>query len=155
MSIKKIMLCTDFSENSDPARLMALEYARLFKASLSVIHVVDSLAGFAACGTGLPADIEDMVNRMAEAVREKLRTFADSFPPELGEVTTLWRVGVPAQEIVAAAEQESIDLIIIGTHGWTGVKALVLGSVAENVLRTATRPVMVVRAQRAKARTGA
>jgi nucleotide-binding universal stress UspA family protein len=61
-------------------------------------------------------------------------------------VLLVFRQGVPAQEIVRVADEESADLIVMGTHGWTGFKHLLLGSVAENVLRTAGRPVLVVSA---------
>ncbi len=60
-------------------------------------------------------------------------------------IKTLSRIGIPANEIVRLVEEESIDLIVMGTHGWTGFKHLILGSTAENVVRTAKCPVLTVK----------
>jgi len=69
----------------------------------------------------------------------------EEFATMLKEVKTYSRVGVPAEEIVRLAAEEAIDLIVMGTHGWGGFRNMVLGSVAHNVLRTASCPVLVVR----------
>jgi len=60
-------------------------------------------------------------------------------------VNTFSRMGIPANEIVRLADEESMELIVMGTHGWTGFKHLVLGSTAENVVRSANCPVLTVK----------
>jgi len=109
------------------------------------MHVVDAWAGFPAYEFRVPVDLQQVVLSIQEAVTADLQALAASCPAEIGEVATYCRVGVPAQEIVKLATEESVNLIIMGTHGWTGIKNLFLGSVAENVLRTAACSVLVVR----------
>ena len=69
---------------------------------------------------------------------------AREYAPVVKEVKTYCRNGMASERIVALAQQESVDLIVVGTHGRTGVKHLVMGSVARSVLKTAHRPVLIV-----------
>lgn len=137
----KILFCTDFSENSETAGRCAVEYARVFGADLAIMHVIDCWAGF----PGDPEEIFRIVHNLEESVNNKLETMAMEFRKKDGQVKTLSTIGVPAEDIVKAADREHVNLIVMGTHGWTGVRHLLLGSVAEKVLRTATCPVLVVR----------
>ena len=70
---------------------------------------------------------------------------AQTFSQEKVKAKACYRIGVPAEEIVQVAKEESADLIVMGTHGWSGFRHMLLGSVAERVLRAAACPVMVVR----------
>jgi universal stress protein A len=138
---KKILFCTDFSENSERACRCAAEYSKAFGADLTVIHVIESWAGF-------PVDREDVlgvVHKMEETANNRLELLAKELGTKNGNMKTHSTIGVPAEDIVLAAKQEHADLIVMGTHGWTGVRHLLLGSVAEKVLRTAGCPVLVVR----------
>ncbi len=146
MPTSKIVFCTDFSENSAPARELCLEYAQAFGAELVIVHVINSWAGFPAYSEGLPIDMRDIVKGMEEAAKANLESLAMECSRVVKNVKTCIRVGVPAQEIVNLADEEAADLIVMGTHGWTGIKHLVLGSTAENVVRTANCPVLTVRA---------
>ncbi len=145
MAVKNILFCTDFSENSVPARQMAVECAQVFQADLAILHVVDMWAGFPAYEDRVPIDVQELVRRTEEAVASDLESLANELGRTLGEVKTYSGIGIPAREIVRLAEEEGMDLIVMGTHGWTGFKHMLLGSVAENVLRTAKCPVLIVR----------
>ena len=147
---QKIMFCTDFSENSLPAGQCACEYAKAFGATLAIVHVIDSPArALAPYGSIIPFGVNPAVVqlelRVERSVDTDLESMREEFATILKEVKTYSRVGVPAEEIVRLAAEESIDLIVMGTHGWGGFRNMVLGSVAHSVLRTAGCPVLVVR----------
>ena len=142
---KKILFCTDFSENSEPAGQYAAEYAAVFDADLSIVHVIDSWAGYPWYTEGAPQNILTVVKHLEELTTVKLEQVAKELGKKKESVKTFLSNGVPAEEIVRVAEQESIDLIIMGTHGWSGVRHMLLGSVAEKILRAAPCPVLVVK----------
>jgi universal stress protein A len=141
---KKILLCTDFSENSRPAWELAANYANAFDAQLLILHVIDykDFPGYVDWGEKL----RELREETERAANEKLQAMAKKSAPGAKEVKTYCRDGVTAQEIVALAQEESADLIVIGTHGYSGVKHLVMGSVARSVVKMAHRPVLVVEA---------
>lgn len=144
---KKILACTDFSENSIPARQYAIELAKAFDAELYIFHVVNSrllgYPGFAASALGeTTIMIEEQIR---EGVREELGNIADECKAQWEKIYVFSQTGSPAEEIVSFSREKCIDLIVMGTHGWTGARHLLLGSTAENVLRTADCPVLTVR----------
>lgn len=138
---KKILFCTDFSENSRPAWELATDYAKAFGAQLLILHVID-LPGY--------VDWAEKLHEILEATEltanERLQLMAKECGDLAKDVRTYCRTGMTAGEIVALAEEESVDLIVVGTHGRTGVKHLVMGSVARSVLKTAHRPMLIVEA---------
>jgi nucleotide-binding universal stress UspA family protein len=143
---KRILLCTDFSENSALARRYAIDFAVAFGASLSIFHVINSSRlGFPAFEVGVPFDLQEILKGIEDSVTKAFDVLAQECIRSVPNVTTHSRIGVPANEIVRFAEEESIDLIVMGTHGWTGFRHLILGSTAENVVRTATCPVLTVK----------
>jgi universal stress protein A len=143
---KKIMVCTDFSENSVRARVAAIEFAKAFRADLVVLHVVNSrLWGYPTIADKVPEEMALIQDNIREGVEEELELIANDCKRELESVLTYSRTGAPAEEIVRFAAEESVDLIVLGTHGWTGFRHFILGSVAENVLRSATCPVLTVK----------
>ena len=148
---RRILFCTDFSENSEPPRRLAAEYATVFRANLAIVHVVESWAGFPTYEFRVPVDLHELAQNIQESAKTDLDEMAKGFPAEVPEVTTHCKIGAPAQEIVKLAAELEADLIIMGTHGWTGFKHLLLGSVAENVLRLANCPVLVVKSPGASA----
>jgi len=150
---KKILICTDFSENSIPARQYAIELAKAFGAELYVLHVVNSrllgYPGFAASALGeTTIMIEEQIRK---GVEEELETIADECKAQWEKIRVFSQTGSPAEEIVSFAREKGIDLIVMGTHGWTGAKHLILGSTAENVVRTSQCPVLTVRISPPKA----
>lgn len=154
---KKILFCADFSENSVPARQLALDYAKGFGAQLCIIHVVDT-TGFPSAGdwvgedwTGLVADeVKNIVLKLKQSAESNLESLAKDCRSVVTDVKTYCRLGSPAREIIALAGQESVDLIVMGTHGRTAVKHLLMGSIARSVLRMAHRPVLIVEAVSSK-----
>jgi len=143
---KKILLCTDFSENSHPARDVAVDYAQAFGAELAILHVVNSSRlGFPAFEMAVPVNVQEVLKAIEESVEKGFAALAEECRKTLDAVSTHSRIGVPANEIVRFAVEESMELIVMGTHGWTGFRHLILGSTAENVVRTAKCPVLTVK----------
>jgi len=143
---KRILFCTDFSENSRAAQQLAVEYAQAFSAELLILHVINSSRiWYPSLEERIPVDIKETLDRIQEAVEQALKLVCTECASLHMDVKTASRIGIPAREIVRFALEESVELIVTGTHGWTGFKHLVMGSTAENVVRTATCPVVTVR----------
>jgi universal stress protein A len=141
---KKILFCADFSENSKHARAVAIVYAKAFGASLVVLNVINTRM------LKHPALVDLHVYDVAfkeveETARANLAAVGEECREEISDVTIQTKIGIPANEIVQFAEEQSVDLIIMGTHGRTGFSHLLLGSNAETVVRTAKCPVLTVR----------
>lgn len=146
---KKILFCADFSENSEPARELAVDYARKFGAQLLIIHVIDSTY-FSTYEDWVAEEFEQVIRRLQDTAATRLESVKAQSLQSVGSVETFCRVGSPSQEIVTLAAEQSVDLIVVGTHGRTGVKGLVMGSVARSVLRAAHRPVLIMEAPSGK-----
>jgi universal stress protein A len=154
MSIKRILVATDFGPDAEAALNYALDLAKAVKASVDVLHVVETpLAAGMWASEIYTAEIAGLqINLERDAAEHLRRTIADFAEPSViltGEV----RTGRAANTIHEYAVERGIDLIVIGTHGRTGVARLMMGSVAERVTRTAPCPVMVVRPRRLDAFT--
>jgi nucleotide-binding universal stress UspA family protein len=143
----RILVPTDFSAQSDAALATAKDLATRFGASLHLIHVLEdpyAVATYSADALGyLPPGIRELWQHEAEKHFDDLVTPAEraQFPV----TTTVLFSGSAAREIVEHAQANAIDLIVMGTHGRGGFAHLLLGSVAERVVRTATCPVLTVR----------
>lgn len=142
---RRILFCTDFSENSRRAGRYARLYAEAFKADLLLFHVIQSWEGFPTYEDRFKEEVRKLVQSVEESVVAELTVWAEEFSLDLERVTTLSRMGIPFREIVRLADEQSVDLIVMGTLGRTGLKHVLLGSVAENVLKLANCPVLVVR----------
>ena len=141
---KKILFCTDFSKNSEPAKEAALEYAKAFGASIQIIHVIGAWPVHAyRQKVSIPE--HETVHCIEHPVNADLEIIADEFRKEVKEVRTCTRAGEPAHEISRLAEEEQVDLIVMGTHGWAGLRSMLIGSVTEKVVPMAHCPVLVVR----------
>ena len=141
---KRILCPVDFSDASRSALQVASELARRFDGELTVFHAYP-LPGYTLPeGTVLPAT--GMLQELAEQTDALLERWkADALKDGAPRVGTDKSVGEPAVEIVAAAEEGKYDAIVVGTHGRTGLAHVLLGSVAERVVRRATMPVVTVR----------
>ncbi len=141
-SYRHILVTLDFSEHGNEVVRKARYLAEMFHAKLSIIHVLDNIPmPHAAYGSIIPLD-EHSAYELLEAEKSKLKQIADQLGVEPARRWMIW--GVPGQEIVRLAERESIDLIVIGSHGRHGL-ALLLGSTANDVLHHAQCDVMAVR----------
>ena len=144
IKIANVLVATDFGEASTAALAYAREFARAFGAKLHVLHVVDNpmaYTGAEAVGVdfrGLLAELE----AKAQASLDQIVTAEDR--AQLRAVTTIRTGNTPAYEIVSHAKLANIDLIIMGTHGRGLMSHLLMGSVAEKVVRTAPCPVLTV-----------
>ena len=140
MKGKKIIFPTDFSHFSDTALEFATIMARDSGGELVIVHVEEPPVSYSVgeiyYGTVAP-DREEL-ERMLHAIR----------PSDLSvsyEHRLLWGDKSAADQIVDLANAERADLLVIGSHGRTGVRRLLLGSVAEAILRRASCPVMVIK----------
>jgi nucleotide-binding universal stress UspA family protein len=139
INLRRILVPTDFSETSAAALRYAIELARRFAARVYLLNVADypGLAGEADYPIGI---VETMRNAAHDRLRRLLAEQAiDDLQPDCAT-----RIGLPAEEIVQFAHEHAIDLIVMGTHGREGVMRVVLGSVAETVVRRAPCPVLTV-----------
>lgn len=143
MNHKKICCAVDFSRPSALALAEATELARLLRAELVIVHV-HPRAPLVATDLLGPAEgkLEEEA-RYVEGELARCRTSAEAGTTTAVRTVTL--VGDPAEELVRFAKAEAVDLVVLGTHGRTGVSRAVLGSVAEKVVRHAECPVLVVR----------
>ena len=143
-SDSRLLIPIDFSEDSAEALRQACDLARRFDSELHLLHVLDSIAPVPRTTTEFQhIHRAFLASRKAEA-EQSLRTLP---PAEQGPkpVVRQIAIGNPAVEIVKYADAQAIDLIVMGTHGRTGFKAWMAGSVAERVVRCAHCPVLVVR----------
>jgi nucleotide-binding universal stress UspA family protein len=144
MEIRQILAPTDFSEFSIQAIESAFALAQTFGAKLLLLHVVELPAypveGFvpSTMGTTLIDDLQRQASLdLAQVLPEP--------PNATVEVSRQVVVGIPYRKIVEVAEAAKADLIVVATHGRTGLSHLVMGSVAERVVRTAPCPVLTIR----------
>ncbi|MCL5125100.1 MAG: universal stress protein [Deltaproteobacteria bacterium] len=144
MEIKKILFCEDFSKNSEAARSWALGYAKASGACIIIIHVIGTWPVH-AYRPKMRFHEQQAIEKVKEPVNADLEEIVQEFRKQGIEASYHTRVGSPSDEILNFAKEERADLIIMGTHGWTGFRYQILGSVAEAVLRRATCSVLVVR----------
>ena len=144
LHLRSILVPLDFSAPSRQTLAAAVAFARRFKAKLTLLHVVEPVAtpDFLASSPLMLAN--DQV--MAAAQRELTKLVATSRIPRGTVGQVLVRFGSAFHEITDAARTLKVDLIVISTHGYTGLKHVLLGSTAERVVRHAPCPVFVVRA---------
>ena len=143
ISLKRLLVPTDLSEQSGKALLYAAAFVQQFHCTIYVLLVVEA-APFAAGVEALPITL-DREATVASGQRDLARWFGDLGWPNVLTTVPLVREGKLVPEIVAVATEQNIDLIIVSTHGRRGVKHLLLGSSAEEILRSAPCPVLVVR----------
>lgn len=142
ISLKHILHPTDFSENSAHALKFACHFAKQFDAELHILHVINNAAILSPGIDGvIPPDYYQKLTLHAGNELEKLPGGRLKFK---GTVVRSTQEGIPFVEIVRYAKDNKIDMIIMGTHGRTGLMHLLIGSVAENVVRRSPCPVLTV-----------
>ena len=142
-TIRRILFPTDFSERAAAAWSYARMMSENFSAELVLLHVLQepmAMLPESSLAVAPPAVNLVELTRSAEQGLDQLRVDP---PGTIGE--RLVRNGPPAEEIVRYAREMEADLIVLGTHGRTGIAHALLGSVAERVVRKAPCPVMTVR----------
>ncbi|MFB6116965.1 universal stress protein [Halosegnis sp.] len=139
---KHVLVPLDGSEQAEAA--LSYAYEEFPDARVTLLHVINpARAGYGA-QAGLPSFSEEWYDE-AEAAAEELFSEARADAPESVTVETATEVGQPARTIVGFADEREVDEIVIGSHGRQGISRVLLGSVAENVVRRASVPVTVVR----------
>lgn len=141
--LRKVLVPVDFSDPSRKAVRYAKVFAQQFEASITLLHTVEPLTyppDFAFVPL-LPPDVEE---KRTQEIQNQLENLAKSVGADI-QVNSVLRTGRPWQEIVRFAKEDDTDLLVISTHGYTGLKHALLGSVAEKIVRHAPCPVLVVR----------
>ena len=146
MEIRSILLPTDFSDCANYALSYATSFARAASASIICVHVIEPVmptVGYTGMTEPLPmADISEQLEDSAERELPKIGECEECEGLNVEEVIAH---GDAASEIVRVAKERDVDLIIISTHGRTGLGRLLFGSTAESVVRHAPCPVLVVK----------
>jgi len=135
---KHILVATDFGDTSRRAQELGLVLAQALGARLTLLHVFTVPNSAYATGNYFQVgDMEDDARAMLERTAAELRARCPG-------LLAAFRVGDPWQQIVAAAQELGADLVVVGTHGRRGLPRMLLGSVAERVLRLSPVPVLTV-----------
>ena len=146
MQIRSILLPTDFSDCANYALSYAASLARTFGASIICVHVIEPMVptvGYSGMTEPLPiADITDQLEDSAERELPKLGNCDECAGLQVEEVIAH---GEAASEIVRVAKDRNVDLIVVSSHGRTGLGRILFGSTAEAVVRHASCPVLVVK----------
>jgi len=144
LPIKKILWPTDFSEPSYVALNTAQELAKHFSAELTIVNVITPIPVVSSPNGPAGFDVSLYQDQIKETSNESLQDIIQKKISK--EIKTEGKIvmGNAPDEIVKTAEEENVDLIVIATHGETGWRHLVFGSVAEKVVRFATCPVLTI-----------
>jgi universal stress protein A len=144
MTITRILVPTDFSVHADVAMRYALELAERFNAQVHLLNIVEEpLAAGAWSSEIYTAEIAGLQLNLVRDAEKRLRAL---LPENAATVTCEVRRGPAARQILEAARERGSDLIVMGTRGLTGVAHVLMGSVAEKVVRLAPCPVLTLHA---------
>jgi nucleotide-binding universal stress UspA family protein len=143
INLKTILVPSDFSDCSEEALHYALELARRFDANLHLLHVVQDPVTQPWAAEGFSVPLFEVVDQWQKQAEERLRA---SVPEaDRARTTVVSVVATPYAEILDYASAHQVDLIVMGTHGRGGVSHMLLGSIAERIVRRAPCPVLTVR----------
>ena len=144
--IKKILLPTDFSEGSEAAVSYVLSLAGKYDAHIDILHIIHEFGDMT--DFYVPHISYDVMEKgMEDAARNNMENFCRENVEGKAEFEIHTRKGTPFLEIIQAARDLQSDLIVMGTHGRTGIDHILFGSTAEKVVRKSPIPVMTVRAE--------
>jgi len=149
VTLRRILVATDFAESAERALACAVQLARRHGAELVLVHVYMDLPAYPEITAGQVEAIYEEQRAWIEAALERRARAAR------GEgllARAVLRTGPAASTIAETAKDEGADLLVVGTHGRSGLDRLILGSVAERVVRLASCPVLVVKSAEAAAR---
>lgn len=141
---RNILIATDGSENTQRAISYGIEIAKLSKATVYALYVVNKFPIISENWTIGKENIYEIVRSEGEKAVSEIKKIGEASGVEVREVIL---DGYPSNEIMDFAENNNIDLIVMGTLGKTGLDKLLIGSVAEKVVRASKVPVMVVRGE--------
>jgi nucleotide-binding universal stress UspA family protein len=142
-TIQRILVAVDFGDTSNHALDWALDLASKLGAEVTLVHAYElPVYGFPEGALVVTADV---ATRLASGAQAALSSLVQARSHAGAKLRSILKQGVPWEEINAAADEIDADLIVLGTHGRKGFSRALLGSVAERVIRTSTRPVVTVR----------
>jgi nucleotide-binding universal stress UspA family protein len=144
MKIEKILVPIDFSDYSKSALRYAVNFAKLFDAEIILVYVVEPVIYPPDFSMGQIA-IPTVTTEFDVRAKEELNKLAKNEIPSQVKVSTVIKTGKPFIEIIDTAVETNVDLIIIATHGHSGVEQILFGSTAEKVVRKAPCPVLTLR----------
>jgi nucleotide-binding universal stress UspA family protein len=144
--IRRILHATDYSKASERALQEAVDFAKQNKAELLVVHVIQPAVPYVA---GEDIGAAELYVKLEESTKQEAQRSMNKLVQRLERLKvkakTLLLRGTPADQIVKAAKNRRADMIVIGTHGRTGLSKLFMGSVASRVISMAQSPVLTVR----------
>lgn len=139
IQLKRILVPVDFSDTSKLAFDYAVALGRVFNAEVHVLHVADEPFLYA------PTTAQQFRDEFEQEQQRQLDTLVGTHSAEGVDVTSVMQPGTAFYEIIQYAKQKDVDLLVIGTHGHGMIAHMLLGSVAEKVVRKAPCPVLTVR----------
>ena len=139
IEIRKILVAVDFSDTAAKAFDYGLSLARVFEAEVVALHVLEDPILYA------PTTDQSYRDAFERTIQGKMEDLLNRHGMEGVQVRTVMRQGAPFMEIIDCAREEQCDVIVMGTLGLGPIKHMLLGSVAEKVVRKAPCPVLVVR----------
>lgn len=144
MQIRNILFPTDFSRGARAAMDYAISLARDYNARLILLYVIQDIS---IAEWYIPSSISaaDLVEDMQKSAWKEMDKWAAEAAGHVKDVDKMVVRGVPFVEIIKTAKEKDADLIVIGTHGRTGIDHMLFGSTAEKVVRKASCPVLTVR----------
>jgi nucleotide-binding universal stress UspA family protein len=144
MQIKTILFPTDFSQGARAAMDHAVSLAGDYKARLVLLYVIQDIS-IAEWYIPSSLSVTDLVEDMQKSAWKEMDKWAAEVSAKVKEVEKMVVRGVPFVEIIRTAKEKNADLIVIGTHGRTGIDHMLFGSTAEKVVRKSPCPVLTVR----------
>jgi len=141
--VKKILFPIDFASNFEPLVPWVSTLAGKFEATVYVLFVAQDLAHFASFYVP-HGNIEEFQQQAIDSAKKKMAAAVEEFGKKFPKVETRVELGVPAEKILAFAEKEKIDLIVMGAHGRSGLERAIFGSVANKVVKSAPCPVLTI-----------
>ena len=142
--IEKILIPTDFSESARYALQYAVDLNKVLKARLYLLHVLQDFTEFSEYNLS-PSILPQLYVEFEENAAKRLDTMAANMVPPETLCDTYILHGVPFYEIIQFAKKEQIDMIVIGSHGRTGIKHVLFGHTAEKVVKKSPCPVLTIR----------
>lgn len=145
-TIRKILVATDFSEDAERALEIALDMARAYNAEVTLLHVCQ-MPAYAFVNGGFYAPTPELVGDIIRDADHALAALQQRVAERGVHVEVVRMTGEPAELVPRFAGEQGFDIIVMGTHGRRGLKRMVMGSVAERVVRYAPVPVLTVHAR--------
>lgn len=147
MHIKRILWPTDYSENAAQALPYVLSFAEKFDAEVIALHVADPVTRYEVLADMLgKLDPEAMYEKVMERSKDKLKDLCENLDETAcRHFKRIVAAGDVSDEILKAIDVEKVDMVIMSTHGYTGIKKFAFGSVAERVVQNSAVPVVTIR----------